>query len=313
MKLFSTSKIQLARWPGNARMALSFSFDDVEHSHYKEIAPLLEQYGVKGTFYINPGLLDADSLSGYRKLLEAGHEIGNHTHDHLLLKGLDTNQVRHQISEGDRALRELFGAEPTSFCHPHNKTSPSIDQQVFEWYDVSRVSSKVKSTRYYNDIRSYTPLNLLDECFLKAYKNKGWWHIAGHGLQGSGWEPVSRSFLLEALVRYLLPDVFVGTVSEAGVAELLGHSVQLKGSWKPEQAQFSFAFASRYAVFQKMPKLPVTVLVEAPTEGMWQVNPAPLSTRYCPLKRRYAITVDLNSGMEYELTRDLPWFKKMKN
>ena len=112
-------------------MALSFSFDDVEPSHYKVIAPLLEQFDVRGTFFVNAGLLENESIEGYKKALAHGHELGNHTFEHVKLKDCSPEQVQYQVGRGHDAIREIFGVEATAFCHTHNRSTPSWSEEIF--------------------------------------------------------------------------------------------------------------------------------------------------------------------------------------
>ena len=119
--LFVSDKVKIALWPNNRSMALSFSFDDVEPSHYKVIAPLLEQFDVRGTFFVNAGLLENESIEGYKKALAHGHELGNHTFEHVKLKDCSPEQVQYQVGRGHDAIREIFGVEATAFCHTHKE------------------------------------------------------------------------------------------------------------------------------------------------------------------------------------------------
>ncbi len=293
-------------------MALSFSFDDVEPSHYKVIAPLLEQFDVRGTFFVNAGLLENESIEGYKKALAHGHELGNHTFEHVKLKDCSPEQVQYQVGRGHDAIREIFGVEATAFCHTHNRTNRMIDQYVFAQYDISRIVAKVPTNRFYNDIRSYTPMDLMDSMFKKVLKKKGWWHVAGHGMNGSGWEPVSQKFLGEVLRRYLQPNVHVGTVSSVGLYELLRNSVKINWSWSSQEVRFSFDWINKFDVFDKVELLPLTVLVQAPPKGIWHTEDPLVSLYFQPLDGLYVMTVDLKRQLSYQLHVDFPWKEKTK-
>ncbi len=69
------------RWPEDKRVAVSFSFDDPRPSQVNVGVPLLNTYGAKATFYVNPGNIEK-RLSGWKKAAANGHEIGNHTFSH---------------------------------------------------------------------------------------------------------------------------------------------------------------------------------------------------------------------------------------
>ena len=45
---------QSFKWPKEARMAISLTFDDARGSQATKGAPLLDEYEVKGTFYVIP-------------------------------------------------------------------------------------------------------------------------------------------------------------------------------------------------------------------------------------------------------------------
>lgn len=58
---------------------VSLTYDDALPVHYETVAPLLEGHGLRATFYVpcNRGFMaNADH---WRKVAEAGHELGNHT------------------------------------------------------------------------------------------------------------------------------------------------------------------------------------------------------------------------------------------
>jgi sialate O-acetylesterase len=66
-------------WPGGRRCAVSLTYDDGLASHHEHVAPTLERYGLRGTFFADirsDVLLNPDA---WRALAQAGHEIGNHT------------------------------------------------------------------------------------------------------------------------------------------------------------------------------------------------------------------------------------------
>jgi len=85
-------RVRIAEWPGGKRAALSLRFDDSDPSHLELVDPLLREYGLCGTFMVNPGpdepgsrqrsafqarLADWKALAGRR-----AHELANHTARH---------------------------------------------------------------------------------------------------------------------------------------------------------------------------------------------------------------------------------------
>ncbi|WP_269013696.1 polysaccharide deacetylase family protein [Aquirufa nivalisilvae] len=55
-------------WPQGKKMALSLSFDDARGSQVTQGTPLLNQYGVKATFFLNPGAMEKTLLAGKKQL-----------------------------------------------------------------------------------------------------------------------------------------------------------------------------------------------------------------------------------------------------
>lgn len=124
-------------WPQEARAAVSLSFDDAAPSQLDQAIPILNRYGVKGTFYVNPvrGTRVERDAERWRQAHAQGHELGNHTCAHfcsgnftfvdadraLELLGLD--EVEADIVEAGRVMKEFIaGLRPHSFAYPCGQT-----------------------------------------------------------------------------------------------------------------------------------------------------------------------------------------------
>ncbi|MDQ3814885.1 MAG: polysaccharide deacetylase family protein [Armatimonadota bacterium] len=66
-------------WPNGAQAAVCLSYDDTLPCHHQLVGPVLEDHGLRGTFYtpIRRDLID--NTAAWRQLAERGHELGNHT------------------------------------------------------------------------------------------------------------------------------------------------------------------------------------------------------------------------------------------
>jgi len=79
-------------WPNNCQAAVSLSYDDGLIVHRDYVAPLLQQLGLRATFYVNLlasgvtrdyGVTDIVTSPGlWRELAQTGHELGNHSAFH---------------------------------------------------------------------------------------------------------------------------------------------------------------------------------------------------------------------------------------
>jgi peptidoglycan/xylan/chitin deacetylase (PgdA/CDA1 family) len=130
----------------NAAPLVSFTFDDVPDSAYTNGATILEQHGLRGTFYIAAGILgtvnedwrviDRDQV---RALYEKGHEIGCHTFSHVRVEDLDARSMDEEGEQNLRGLRELCpGIALTNFCYPFGRASLPRKLQLQKRFDSCR-------------------------------------------------------------------------------------------------------------------------------------------------------------------------------
>lgn len=118
-------------WPDDCISAISLTFDDASQSQLDIAIPILKEYGLFGTFYVNPRGDDwKQKFAPWRKAALAGHEIGNHTINHVCsrnfgwgaAKTLETttlDEMEADILEAEKRLRELIPEQTIrSFCYP---------------------------------------------------------------------------------------------------------------------------------------------------------------------------------------------------
>ena len=121
-------------WPEGKEAALSLSFDDGHQSQIEVAAPLLDEFGVKGTFYVLPFRVD-DHLQGWRGVAGRGHEIGNHSmghpctgnfawarEDRVELEAYDLERMRGELLRANAFIEERLGVRPVSFAYPCGQT-----------------------------------------------------------------------------------------------------------------------------------------------------------------------------------------------
>jgi peptidoglycan/xylan/chitin deacetylase (PgdA/CDA1 family) len=111
------------------RPIVTFTFDDFPQSAATIGAPLLEEAGVRGTFYACAQLagtegaygrhFDADDIA---RLQTAGHEIGCHSFEHLDCAQADVQAITSSLSRNGQAC-ESFGVDQPleSFAFPYGE------------------------------------------------------------------------------------------------------------------------------------------------------------------------------------------------
>jgi peptidoglycan/xylan/chitin deacetylase (PgdA/CDA1 family) len=98
---------------------VSLTFDDGDADNFA-VAPTLEQFGLKATWYIpsglvgRPGYMTWDEL---HQLAKNGNEIGGHSLDHINVGELHGQELRHQVCD-DRSNLINHGFQPSAFAYP---------------------------------------------------------------------------------------------------------------------------------------------------------------------------------------------------
>jgi peptidoglycan/xylan/chitin deacetylase (PgdA/CDA1 family) len=130
----------------NSAPLVSFTFDDVPDSAYTNGASILEQHGLRGTFYVASGILGSIDThwrlinrDQVRALHGRGHEIGCHTFSHVRVDRLDADGMAQECRSNCAALRELTeGVEATNFCYPFGRASLPRKRELERRYDTCR-------------------------------------------------------------------------------------------------------------------------------------------------------------------------------
>jgi peptidoglycan/xylan/chitin deacetylase (PgdA/CDA1 family) len=123
---------QAFHWPEGKKMALSLSFDDARFSQVEQGIPLLDQYGIKGTFYVSPEAM-LERVEEWKQAVESGHDIGNHTLVHPCSgnfpwsrdKALEDYTLENMAEELDSAsalIHAVLGIWPSAFAYTCGQT-----------------------------------------------------------------------------------------------------------------------------------------------------------------------------------------------
>jgi peptidoglycan/xylan/chitin deacetylase (PgdA/CDA1 family) len=122
---------------------ISLTFDDGFLSQYTTVFPILQSYGVVGTFYI-PTVLNGDGepeqipISGLLEMQAAGNEIGSHSVDHPDFTELNDSQIAWECSES-KATLQSWGLTVTDFAYPYGTGDLSYaDTIVSQYYRSAR-------------------------------------------------------------------------------------------------------------------------------------------------------------------------------
>ena len=100
---------------------IAFTFDDGPHPYYTDrILEVLASEGVRATFFeIGENIAAYPEIT--RRVVAAGHEIGNHSYSHPIGRAKDASIWEEEIRRTDRILADLGIGTPALFRPPQGK------------------------------------------------------------------------------------------------------------------------------------------------------------------------------------------------
>ncbi len=221
-----TTAVPAFPWPDDKRCAVSLTFDDARLSQIDKGIPLLNEYGVKATFYISPENLP-ERLEGWKQAIADGHEIGNHTKTHPCtgnyafsrdnaLEDYDLEGIAAELDGANEFIRNELGVEPQNFAYPCGQKFVGRGESVQSY--VPLVAERFLSGRGWlgedsndpwlcdfsqllgmeSDGKSFVALKALID---KAAEEGRWLILAGHEMDESGHQTTQLASL-EQLCQY---------------------------------------------------------------------------------------------------------------
>lgn len=215
------------QWPNGNTMAVSLTWDDGRKSQVDVGTPILDQHGVKATFYVVPSALE-QALEGWKLAVSNGHEIGNHSLVHPCsgnflwardnaLEEYTLTQMRTELQKANEKTQELLGVMPTVFAYPCGQTfvGRGIDTKSY----VPIISEQFTSGRTwldeaandptYCDMAQLTGMEMdgkdiqeIKRLIELAQKNGLWLILAGHDI-GDQNTQTTEVKMLKKLLPYL--------------------------------------------------------------------------------------------------------------
>lgn len=114
---------------GLSKEDIIFTFDDGGVSFYTIIAPILEEYGWLGVFFISTQYVGTEGFmtsSQIEDLHQRGHIIGSHSHHHRVLTEFSLEEVKMEIGQSVSILSEMLGERISTISIPNGCYSNEI-------------------------------------------------------------------------------------------------------------------------------------------------------------------------------------------
>jgi len=97
---------------------IALTFDDGPTKNVDQILPLLNEYKAKATFFLIGNEIEK-YLDEAKKLVEAGHQIGNHTYSHKRMVLKSPSFIKKEIEKTDELIRDIGYEGEIDFRPPY--------------------------------------------------------------------------------------------------------------------------------------------------------------------------------------------------
>lgn len=126
------AEIKVYRSVPTEKKQIALTFDDGPHPTLTpRVLEILERYGVPATFFmVGQNVLNYPEAA--KKVIEAGHEVGNHTFTHPHIPRLNEHAIMDEIGKCEDALEELCEYRPHLLRTPQGALTPSLERCLLE-------------------------------------------------------------------------------------------------------------------------------------------------------------------------------------
>lgn len=197
---------------------VSFTFDDFPLSAKTIGAAILNESGVRGTFYASLGFLEKStegeiyfSPKDVSELLSDGHEIGCHTYHHLNAEKSTHNDYANSIIKNSELYSEYFiGESFSSFSYPFGGININAKKTASKFFNTARTNWQginqgltdlwlLKANKLYSSEQS---LEMNKNLITQNLKTRGWLIFYTHDVCSNPSKYGCTAEYFEEIVRF---------------------------------------------------------------------------------------------------------------
>ncbi|WP_327089918.1 polysaccharide deacetylase family protein [Nonomuraea sp. NBC_01738] len=119
-------------WPRGPRVdckkskCVALTFDDGPGDYTTKLLGILRERGVRATFFVVGEMVAADKHHNLRRIVDDGHELGNHSWSHAQLTALSTSGIRYQLKHTQDLVERIAGIRMTLMRPPYGSTDKRV-------------------------------------------------------------------------------------------------------------------------------------------------------------------------------------------
>lgn len=119
--------------------AIAITFDDgPDPKNTPRLLDMLKERGIKATFFL-VGKCAAEWPAIVKRMVDEGHEVGNHTWNHYQLTRLGESKVLNELQTTHDAIVKAGGVTPTLYRPPYGATRLSQQKLIHDHFDYTAV------------------------------------------------------------------------------------------------------------------------------------------------------------------------------
>ncbi len=146
----TTSSEQKNEWNGR-KCAVVLTYDDALNVHLDHVIPCLDEYNIKGTFYlIGESPIITSRIMDWRKIAKNGHELGNHTLTHPC----DGNKSGREWVSHEKDLRRYSLTRAINEIKITNTLLHAIDNKTERTFAFPCGDTMIRSTNFYSALEN---------------------------------------------------------------------------------------------------------------------------------------------------------------
>lgn len=126
-------KIVITPREGAERKQVALTFDDGPNTTTTaEILDILEQYGIKASFFVVGQCINEESAEVMKRACDMGCEINSHSFTHNCMNEMEPEEIREEMEKTAKLIFDNTGEKPKFFRPPYI----AVDSEMYENIDL---------------------------------------------------------------------------------------------------------------------------------------------------------------------------------